>query len=121
MVCLVALVVIRHWKPEWAPLLRMASTVVFFGIILSVAAELLSAVSGLCGDTLPEAQWSILLKALGIAFLTELTAGICRDSGEATLATWVETAGKLEILLLSLPLIRSVISLVGELISGTGS
>lgn len=121
MVCLVALVVIRHWKPEWAPLLRMASTVVFFGIILSVAAELLSAVSGLCGDTLPEAQWAILLKALGVAFLTELTAGICRDSGEATLATWVETAGKLEILLLALPLIRSVISLVGELISGTGS
>jgi stage III sporulation protein AD len=117
MVCLVALVVIRHWKPEWAPLLRLTSTVVFIGIILSIAVELLSAVSELCEDTLPQAQWSILIKALGIAFLTEFTSGICRDSGESTLATWVEAAGKLEILLLSLPLIQSVISLAQELIS----
>lgn len=118
LVSLAALVLIRQWKAEWAPFLRIAATVVFFGLILSVAAEVLDSVHALAEGAVPDELWTLLLKALGIAFLTELTSGICRDSGEATLATWVETVGKLELLLLSLPLIRSATELVRQLVTG---
>jgi stage III sporulation protein AD len=60
--------------------------------------------------------WPILLKALGVAFLTETAASVCRDSGETGLATWVEIAGKLEILLLSFPLIRTVMDTVTDML-----
>ena len=42
---------------------------------------------------------------------------ICRDFGEISIAQKVETAGKVEILVLSLPLVRSVIELSRELMS----
>jgi stage III sporulation protein AD len=118
LVGLAALLILRQYKPEWAVFIRMAVTVVSMGIILSMAGTVIAYVTdlttgtgGVNGDT-----WSLLLKALGIAFLTETAASICRDSGETSLAGWVETAGKLEILLLSFPLIRTVMDTVADLL-----
>lgn len=120
LVGLVALLMLRSYKPEWAVFIRMAVTVVSMGIILTMAGtviayvtELTAASQATSGET-----WAILLKALGIAFLTETAASLCRDSGEAALAGWVETAGKLEILLLSFPLIRTVMDTVAALLGG---
>ena len=99
---LAALLILRAYKPEWASLLRMAVTVVALGLTLTLAATVLNYVTELASATgaLEGEGWPILLKALGVAFLTETAASVCRDSGETGLATWVETAGKLEILLL---------------------
>ena len=115
---LAALLILRAYKPEWASLLRMAVTVVALGLTLTLAATVLSHVTELASATgaLEGEGWPILLKALGVAFLTETAASVCRDSGETGLATWVETAGKLEILLLSFPLIRTVMDTVTDML-----
>ena len=121
LVGLVALLVLRQYKPEWAVFIRMAVTVVSMGIILSMAGTVITYVTDLTEGTgaLDGATWSLLLKALGIAFLTETAASICRDSGEASLAGWVEMAGRLEILLLAFPLIRTVLDTVTALLGDT--
>ena len=113
-----ALLILRSYKPEWAALLRMAVTVVSLGLVLSMAGTAVGYVSELTAATgaLEGEGWPILLKALGVAFLTETAASVCRDSGETGLATWVETAGKLEILLLSFPLIRTVMDTVTDML-----
>ena len=118
LVGLVALLVLRQYKPEWAPFLRMAVTVVALGLTVALASTVLTYITDLASATgaLEGEGWSLLLKALGVAFLTETAASVCRDSGETGLATWVETAGKLEILLLSFPLIRTVMDTVTELL-----
>ena len=115
---LTALLILRAYKPEWAPFLRMAVTVVALGLTVALASTVLTYNTDLASDTgaLEGEEWSLLLKALGVAFLTETAASVCRDSGETGLATWVETAGKLEILLLSFPLIRTVMDTVTELL-----
>ncbi len=48
-----------------------------------------------------------VLKVVGITFITECTAALCKDAGEGALAQNLETAGKLIILGISLPLITS--------------
>ena len=58
----------------------------------------------------------ILLKALGIGLTAQTVADICRDSGETAIASKVELVGKLEILLISLPLIESIIKMSGEIL-----
>ena len=115
---LTALLVLRVYKPEWAPFLRMAVTVVALGLTVGLASAVLTYTTELATATgaLEGEGWSLLLKALGVAFLTETAASVCRDSGETGLATWVETAGKLEILLLSFPLIRTVLDTVTRLL-----
>lgn len=120
---LTALLILRSYKPDWAPLIRLTVAVIFLGITLTMVATVLDYVQELTSATgaLSEETWALLLKALGIAFLTETAASLCRDSGEAGLAGWVETAGRLEILLLSFPLIRTVLDAVTALLGlGTG-
>ena len=53
----------------------------------------------------------LLFKAGAIAFITDLTAEICRSSNEGTVAGYVEFAGRTEILLLSLPLIDEILAM----------
>ncbi len=120
LVALIALLVLRQLRPEWAPLLRLSTTVLLLGSILSMAALVLNYVGDLAEGTgaLDGDGWTILLKTMGIGFLTETAASICRDSGEATLGSWVEMAGRLEILLLALPLIRTVLDTVAALLGG---
>ena len=120
LVGLVALLMLRQYKPEWTAFVRIAVTVVAVGMLMTLAGTVLSFVTELTEGTAPldGETWSILLKALGIAFITETAASICRDSGEGTLAGWVEMAGKLEILLLSFPLIRTVMDTVKMLLAG---
>lgn len=52
-----------------------------------------------------------LLKALGIAYVTELSAALCRDTNETSLAAGVELAGKAEILVISFPLLRQMVEI----------
>ena len=116
LISLVSLMVLRQWRPEWAPLVRITAATVFGGVTVAMASTVLTFVGDLGGETVSEETRQILLKALGLAFLTEVAAGICRDSGETSLASWVEMAGKLEILLLSLPLMEEILHLAGQLL-----
>jgi stage III sporulation protein AD len=114
------LLLLKPYKPEWAVFIRLAVTVLAAGLILVPAGTVIAYVRELSqGAGAPDGEtWSILLRALGIAFLTETAASVCRDSGEGGMAGWVELAGKLEILLLSFPLIRTVMETVTALLAG---
>ncbi len=49
-----------------------------------------------------------LLKTVGIALISRLGAGLCRDAGETTLATLVEIAAAFGAIWVSLPLLQAV-------------
>ena len=51
---------------------------------------------------------AIMLKGLGAAILTHICALTCRECGKSYLANTVELAGKLEILILCIPLIKRI-------------
>ena len=51
---------------------------------------------------------AIMLKGLGAAILTHICALTCRECGKPSLADTVELAGKLEIFILCLPLIKKI-------------
>ena len=58
----------------------------------------------------------VLQKALGIGYITTITANICRDANESSLALALEFAGKVQILLLSLPLVSSLLETAKDLL-----
>ena len=60
--------------------------------------------------------FSVILRVLGISFIVQIGADICRDFGEPSIASKVEFAGKAVILVTVLPLLRSVISMSIELL-----
>ena len=59
---------------------------------------------------------NVLLKALGVSFVSRVCSNICLELGRSTVADLFLLAGKLELLLLCLPLAVNIISYVAELI-----
>lgn len=114
--CVVASACIRTLRPDFTVVLRLAFCVLFGVLMLRAVTPLVEQVRVLMDDT-AAAYTSVLLRALGIAWLTHLTAEICRDCGESGVAGGVETLGKLEILALCLPLIGTVLEMVEEILS----
>ena len=58
----------------------------------------------------------ILLKVMGIAYVTEFSSQLCKDAGYSALAMKVELAGKLMILVTALPVFTSLADLVLSLL-----
>ncbi len=56
-----------------------------------------------------------MLKALGIGLTVKIASDICTGCGEGGVAGGIETAGKIEIILICLPTVKELFSLVGEL------
>ena len=100
------------------------------GILLSLAAGtliLLQAVGALqsiralvdtLADTagLSQAVISPVIKTVGIAIVTRLTAEICRDAEERSVAAFVETAGAVTALWIAIPLLKTVLSMITGLL-----
>ena len=59
----------------------------------------------------------ILLKILGITFISEISSEIAKDCGYAALSNQIQIFGKMSILLISLPIFSEIISLIGTLLS----
>ena len=67
---------------------------------------------------MPTEYGIILFKTLGICFLAQFAADSCRDAGESALASKVELAGKISIVILALPLFEKIASTALALIGG---
>ena len=59
----------------------------------------------------------IMFKALGVCILTQIACDACKDAGEASIATKLEIAGRVSILVISLPLFTRVLSIVSSLMA----
>lgn len=60
--------------------------------------------------------YSVIFKIIGIAYLTEFTASICSDTGNSSLGDKVLLGGKIIILVMSIPIITSILDIVMELL-----
>ena len=58
-----------------------------------------------------------VIKTVAISILTRVSGEICKGGGESGLAAFVETAGTLLALGVSLPLVEGVLELMGRLVS----
>lgn len=59
---------------------------------------------------------SVLLKALGVSYVTGITAELCTSAGENSLAAAVGFAGKTEILILCLPLVTKLLQIAEDVL-----
>ncbi len=110
-------VLLRRYRPELAMGVGIVAGAIALLAVLKTAAPAVSQLQALLdGAALPQAYTAILFKALGICLLTQLTADACRDAGESALAAKAELAGKLLLLVLSLPLFEKITSLALSLL-----
>ena len=96
--------------------LRLAGSILLVGGCVLLYLPITQRLEALLGVGEAAAYALPLLRATGIALICELTASFCRDLGEQTLSNGVLLFGKLEILVLCLPLIDEVLEIAKELL-----
>ena len=108
------ILLLKELRAATAPPVRLVTTLVLFAAALGLYAPLLLRIRTLFtlggGGVFAEA----VLRAVGL--IAEFCAAFCRDLGENTVAEGVLLFGKLEILVLALPLVDELIEIVGELL-----
>ena len=100
----------RQQRPEYAMLIGFALSVLVFSYVLGLAGKVLEEFSGLqqyLGDS--AGYLGILMKVVGLTYLCEFSAGICKDAGFAAVSDQIEILGKLSVLFAGLPILLSVI------------
>ena len=118
-ICTVASVIIKQCRPEYAFLVRVASTVGISAVAVSMALPIITYIKSIFDGGLGDEYEYLgnVLKARGVAVLTQICADICRDLGEGSAASGVELIGRIEILLLCIPMLQAVIVTVTEVLA----
>ncbi len=113
----VLIIIIREQKPEIAILITAFCAIVIMAYAISKMSgvidmlETLTEKSGISKEFL-----IIILKVTGIAYIVEFGKNVCMDAGQNAIATKLEMAGKVIIVVLSLPLINALIMVLSRLV-----
>jgi stage III sporulation protein AD len=119
-ICVVAGALVKQMKNEISFAVKVAGSLLAFGVVILSLQDVLSRTVEIFFIGGFSEYVEVILKALGVAILTHIVSGICKDLGEGTLAGVVEFAGKVEILILSLPMIEELLKYTSEIASFGG-
>lgn len=110
-----ASVALRKYNGEISMLMIISAIVMMCLLALPVLSELFDSVRDLTSSANINSEYiSVLLKSLGICYITQISVDICRENGSSSIASQIEIAGKLIILLLAIPLYGDLIEMIAS-------
>jgi stage III sporulation protein AD len=116
-VAAVLAVTIRHNKPEMAMLLSMATGIILFMLVLGKIGSVIDVFRDLASRAnLNMVYLGTILKIVAIAYIADFGAQICRDAGEGAVASKIEFAAKVLILVLAVPIMIAVLQSLLKLV-----
>lgn len=105
--------IVRQVKGEFAVVVGLSGAILMFIMISNQLAILINYISELFLKTNLNTQILVsLFKIVGVGYLTEFSANLCSDAGCSSIGDKILLGGKLLILVLSLPIINSLISII---------
>ncbi|MDQ0286545.1 stage III sporulation protein AD [Desulfofundulus luciae] len=116
-VAAVLAVTIRHNKPEMAMLLSIAAGIILFMMVLGKIGAVIDVLKELSTRAnLNMVYLGTILKIVAIAYIADFGAQICRDAGEGAVASKIEFAAKVLILVLAVPIMIAVLQSLLKLV-----
>lgn len=114
-------IILQKTNPEFSMLISLIAGVIIFGIIIANFSPIFDIVNKWMDEfNLNNIYITTVMKALGVCYLTQLAYETCKDSGYSAIAGKVELAGKVTIILLSLPMFISLLELIKKLVYLSG-
>lgn len=90
----------------------VGSALVLFSVITQIS-QIAGEITGLFSSAeIPDEYPEIIFKALGICYITQIGSDCCRDCGENSLASAVETFGRISVLVIAIPAFRSLSEII---------
>ena len=98
-------------KNEYTLFVRMGISLIITLLSFALFLPLLSFIDEITKRTTIYKYIPTLIKSFGIAIAVQLTADICKDAGEESIANKIVLFGKAEILILTIPLIKGLLEM----------
>ncbi|MCR4397426.1 MAG: stage III sporulation protein AD [Firmicutes bacterium] len=118
LVAVVLLGILREQRPDIAVGLSAAAVACIFLLLVGRVAAVVSVIRDLASSAgVNEVYLSTVLKIVGVAYVAQFGAEVCRDAREAAIAAKVEFAGKVLILILAVPIIQAILETVVGMLS----
>lgn len=113
MVTVILITFIKQEKQEWGILVGLACAI-FMGVVIMKRLEMmLTYLDSFWSQLALGDEWlKLLLKTLGITYIADFSADVCKEYGNQTIAHQIDTFAKITILLVCVPGIEYLFNLM---------
>ena len=106
---------LKSVQPEYAVFIGVAAGVLIFGFSVTRLQVILSEIEKISQYLSVNLSYvSVVVKVVGIAYISEFSSDLCRDAGYSGIASQIEMFGKLSILVMSLPVLTALLDTVRQ-------
>lgn len=105
-------------KPEFVVFASIATGVVMVAIMLSSLTDVVIAFDDIVQKSgVNDEVFAIVLKIIGIGYLTEYSSSVATDAGCVSIAQKLQFGGKIIIFLMSISIVKALVEVVSTLLS----
>ncbi|WP_058303711.1 stage III sporulation protein AD [Gorillibacterium timonense] len=113
----VLILIVKEQKPMFAFLLAMFTGILIFLFLLGKISSVIQVLEDLATKSqVKPVFFKTILKIIGIAYIAEFGGQIVRDAGQEAIASKIELAGKILIMVMAIPIITVIVETVIRLI-----
>jgi stage III sporulation protein AD len=110
-------VLLRDERPEIAFVISIVTGLVIFVFLITKLNSVMTVLKYFAAKAnIDVLYFSTILKVIAIAYITEFGAQICRDAGEGAIASKVEFAGKVLIMVIAIPILAALMDIMIKII-----
>ncbi len=103
------IVIIRQYQGDFAFAVQVAAVIILVALSLNLTDDIFKELISITSNSeINNSYIKLLIKAVGAAVIIELSADMCRDTGNSALAFSVELTGKIIILSMSFPMLKAL-------------
>ena len=111
-------VTVKATRPELGMCVGIITGCIIFSFLLPQVREVLEEIKELSqASGVDFAYFDPLVKIIGIAYITQFSTEIIKDSGESAIAKKVEFAGKIVVLIMIMPILKKLIEAILSAVS----
>jgi len=113
LVALIIIIMLKQYRPEYAIFISILTGVLILFLVMDRLSGIINLIESIQSKFSINTQFiALLIKITGIAFLSEFAVSICKDSGEAAIASKIELGSKIIIISMSIPIISSLLEII---------
>jgi stage III sporulation protein AD len=113
---ILSLAVKKH-APEISLAISIAAGLLIFMMILPRLSAVIGVIREIGEAAGANGEYvSVIVKIIGISYIAEFASQICADSGENAIASKIEAAGKVFILIIAAPILLSLLDMIFSLL-----
>lgn len=107
----------KQGKSEYGMFIIILTSLSLFLLILSEMQTVIETIRKIRQYIMFEETYiNILIKMIGISYLTQFSSDICRDSGYQTLANQIQVFGKISVLAVSMPILLTLLENIQQVL-----